>query len=149
MKKLLLALVVVLTGCSSTSPPASLALSDTMEIIEAAASAAPDSVLGEYTLHIVASGAQNHFVYLNTEKDYRDQRAVTVALNPRIISQLTAKYGMSPEQFFVDKTIVVAGEAQRVKIILGRNHKPTDKYYYQTHIRLMDISQILAVYEHA
>lgn len=148
MKNVFFALILALTGCTSTPSHTVTPLSDTMEIIKAAAESAPKGVAGRYTLQIVATGSQGQYVYLNTEKDYRDQRAITVALHPKAIAQLSAKYGMSPQEYFVDKTIVVNGKAQRVKIAFLSEGKPTGKYYYQTHIRLMDISQLEDVYGH-
>jgi hypothetical protein len=120
-----------------------------MEIIKAAADSAPKGVPGQYTLQIVATGSQGQYVYLNTEKDYRDQRAITVALHPKVIAQLSAKYRMPPQEYFVNKAIVVNGKAKRVKIAFISDGKPTGKYYYQIHIRVMDISQLKVVGEHA
>lgn len=145
MKNVFFALILALAGCTSTTSNTTTPFSDTMEIIKAAAESAPKGVSGQYTLQIVATGSQGQYIYLNTEKDYRDQRAITVALHPKIIAQLSAKYGMSPQEYFVDKTIVVNGKAQRVKIAFLSEGKPTGKYYYQTHIRLMDISQLEVV----
>ena len=149
MKNVVLAFIFVLAGCTSTTSHTTSIVSDTMEIIKAAADSVPQGVPGQYMLQIVATGSQGQYVYLNTEKDYRDQRAITVALHPNIISQLSAKYGMPPQEYFVDKTIVVNGEAQRVEILLLSEGKPTGKYYYQTHIRLTDISQLKVVGGHA
>lgn len=149
MKNVVLALIFVLAGCASTTSHTTCTYSDTMEIIKAAAESAPKGVPGQYTLQIVATGSQGEYVYLNTEKDYRDQRAITVALHPKVIAQLSAKYGMPPQEFFVDKTVVVNGRAQRVKIEFLSEGKPTGKYYYQTHIRLTDISQLRVMGEHA
>lgn len=149
MKNVVLAFIFVLAGCASTTSHTTYTYSDTMEIIKAAAESAPKGVPGQYTLQIVATGSQGEYVYLNTEKDYRDQRAITVALHPKVIAQLSAKYGMPPQEFFIDKTIVVNGRAQRVEIAFLSEGKPTGKYYYQTHIRLMDISQLRVMGEHA
>lgn len=147
MRTLVLVLIFVIAGCTSTASNDSPKLSDTMEIIKAAAASAPKGVDGEYTLQILATGIDGQFVYLNTEKDYRDQRALTVALHPRVISQLSDKYGVPPQDFFVDKTIVVKGKAQRIKIAFLSEGKPTSKYYYQTHIRVMESSQLKLVDE--
>ena len=149
MKYVFLTLILLLAGCSSTTSHTTSTFSDTMEIIKAAAESAPKGVPGQYALQIVATGSQGQYVYLNTEKDYRDQRSITVALHPKVIAQLSAKYGMPPQEYFVNKAIVVNGKAQRVKIVLLSGGKPTGKYYYQTHIRLMDISQLQVVDEHA
>lgn len=149
MKSAVIVFIFILAGCTSTPPQTASTFSNTMDIIKAAADSAPHGVPGEYTLKIVATGSQGKFVYLNTEKDYRDQRAVTVALHPSVISQLSAKYGMPPQDYFIDKKIVINGEAKRVKIAFISQGKVTNKYYYQTHIRLMDISQLMVLDENA
>ncbi|MBT0588107.1 hypothetical protein [Alteromonas oceanisediminis] len=153
MKIVLITLVLFLSGCSSTqiaSPhKAEVVYSDTMEIIRSAAESAPTGIAGEYTLKIKAAGNQGPYVYLNTEFDYRDQRAVTVALHPSVISLFVQKYGVKPQEYFINKSIRVNGEAQRVKITFGTRKKPSNKYYYQTHIRIMDISQIEVLSGHA
>lgn len=152
MKWVVLAGVFMLTGCSVTSnQPATghaVTASDTMEIIRHAAASAPAGVTGEYVLNIKAAGKQGPVVYLNTELDYRDQRNVTVALHPNIIPLLKAQYGVTPEEFFIGKTIRVKGDAQRVRIdFINAQRQPSGKYYFQTHIRVADIAQIEAVKE--
>ena len=153
MKIVLIALILVLTGCSSTQHSkqhiSNPAYSDTMEIIRSAAEAAPDGVEGEYILNIKATGSQGPFVYLNTELDYRDQRSVSVSIHPSVIPQFEAKYGSHPQQFFLNKSISVTGQAKRITISFNSQGKPTGKYYYQTHIRVMDISQIKVLSKHA
>jgi hypothetical protein len=153
MKRVFLAAVFttsLLVGCSSTTPTsqsnqAQIIYSSTMAIIEAAAKKAPRGVTGTFTLKINGSGSQGEVVYLNTEKDYRDPRAVSVALHPRIIARLKSKYEMSPQDFFLNKSIEVKGQAKKVKIRLFADGKPTDKYYYQTHIRVTDAANIKVV----
>jgi len=147
MKPLFILLVIALTGCNSTqhttSASSPLRYSDTMEIIRDAASSAPDKVSGEYTLKVKAAGSQGHFLYLNTEDDYRDQRNVSIALSPKAINDLSKRYGSDLERFFVNKTLKIKGEAQRVKIHFMRAPGvPSTKYYYQTHIRITDMSQL-------
>jgi hypothetical protein len=150
MKIVLLAFVLLLSGCAVTSTDSTslrkVAYSDTTEIIRDAAELSPKGVSGEFTLEIKAAGNQGPYVYLNTELDYRDQRCVTVAIHPRIVSEFIAKYGSTPLVYFVDKSIVVNGQAKRVRINFTSEGKPTGKYYYQTHIRVMDISQIEVVH---
>lgn len=148
MRVLVLALALGLAGCAAVaSLPAAKTTSDiqysnTMEIIHNAADAAPAGVGGEYTLKIKAVGSSGSMVFLNTEQDYRDQRCVSIALHPTVVAQLTKKYGMSPEQYFTDKSITVKGRAQRMKIVFQTDGKPTDKYYYQTHIFVRELSQL-------
>lgn len=142
MKTTLVILALLLTGCVSTSSHNEVHYSDTMEIIRSAAEAAPLGVEGIYTLKIKAAGMQRAVVYLNTEEDYRDQRNITISLHPKLIAELTAKYGEHPEVYWIGKTIEVRGQAKRARIVFSSNGRPTDKYYYQTHIRVSDASQI-------
>jgi hypothetical protein len=146
MKLVLLGLVLVLAGCATIQPEpykeSRGAYSNTMEIIRSAAGAAPDGVEGEYILKIKAAGNQGPFVYLNTEFDYRDQRSVTVAIHPRLVPLFVKKYGVTPQEYFINKSIVVYGQAKRVRINFVSQNKPSNKYYYQTHIMIMDMAQI-------
>ncbi|WP_100642901.1 hypothetical protein [Alteromonas facilis] len=149
MKTILFACVLLLSGCVSTTANVTqqpALYSDTMDIIRDAAESAPLGVEGSYTLKIKASGNQGKQIFLNTELDYRDQRNVTIALHPRVVSLLMAKYGESPENYFVDKSITVTGQAQRIKIgFFNEQRKPTGKYYYQTHIRIVNADQIKVI----
>lgn len=113
-----------------------------MNIIALSEENAPNGIIGTFTLPIKTSGIQRRNVYLNTEVDYRDRRNITVAISPKLIPALTKKYGSSPERYFVNKTIAVTGEAKRMKIYFFFNGKKTQKYYFQTHIRVMSLDQI-------
>lgn len=135
MKYLTTLVFILLAGCANIE-------THTMSVIEQAAEAAPDGVPGEYSLSIKATGIQNDYVYLNTESDYRDQRSLTVTLHPSIITELTAKYQQPPETFFMGKRIIVKGEAKRAKIRFYSRGQATDKYYYQTHIKVTNTEQI-------
>jgi len=147
MKFILLTLVLMVGGCVSVPSVSTSTYSNTMEIIAAAADIESKRVTGEFTLNIKASGMQGKFIYLNTELDYRDQRSITVAIHPSIATQLEAKYGMPPQDFFVGKSVLVKGQAKRIRVSLNSKGRPTGKYYYQTHIRVVDLSQIEVVSE--
>ncbi|WP_445425409.1 MULTISPECIES: hypothetical protein [unclassified Alishewanella] len=86
-----------------------------MQIIKAAADSAPAGVYGKYTLLIQSTGSQigDDRIFLNTELDYRDQRNITIALSHDAVKELNDHAG-----------------------------QPTGKYYYQTHIRVTQVSQI-------
>lgn len=147
MKFVIFVLALILAGCSVTAkhPTSSefVSISDTMEIIRNAAASAPEGVMGEYVLSIKAAGKQGPVVYLNTEFDYRDQRNVSVALHPKLIPQLEAQYGVKAEEFFIGKTIRVKGNAHRARIdFIDAQRKPSGKYYFQTHIRIVNLTQI-------
>lgn len=146
MKVVVIAAVLLLAGCSASqrakSPAQAIPYSDTMEIIRSAAQVAPSGVAGEYILPIKAAARQGAVVYLNTELDYRDQRAVTVSIHPRLQAALQARYGAPAQEFFVGKSVAVTGEAQRVTIYFISQGRPTDKYYHQTHIQVTELSQL-------
>lgn len=149
MKTVLISLVLFLVGCSSTNITANsnraLAYSDTMEMIRMAAESAPKGVEGEYTLKIEASGRQRGVLYLNTELDYRDQRNITVSIKPEVAVRLSQQYGQDPAEYLIGKSIVVEGRVERKKIYFIANGQFSEKYYYQTHISVVDTSQIKVV----
>ena len=141
MKYAVLGMMLVLVGCVST--PEIGTTSDTMRIIKAAAEAAPNGVRGEFEFYIQASGRQGGVVYLNTEQDYRDQRNVSIAIQPRLIQYFARELAQSPEQFFVGKTVRVRGEAKRVQVFFPFDDGSlSDKYYFQTHVNVMRPEQI-------
>ena len=143
MKYLLLLSILVLSACTTTPEITSKAAStDVMRLIEQTAVNAPKSVKGTFQFSIKASGIERKVVYLNTELDYRDRRSITVALHPKTIAAFTEKYGSSPEVYFINKNIEVTGEAKQMKIWFGSNGKRSEKYYFQTHIRVKSINQI-------
>ncbi len=128
-----------LSACSSTS---SINIADTMNLIALAEEKAPEGVNGTFKFLIKATGTSRGEVYLNSELDYRDRRAVTIAVVPKVVSEFTNVYGSPPEKYFLDKKIEVTGEARRVKIYLLANGRPTSKYYFQTHIDVNSVDQI-------
>ena len=113
-----------------------------MRLIALTEEKAPEGVKGAFKFLIKASGIKGGIVYLNTEVDYRDRRNITVALHPDVINSFTKKYGSAPESYFINKTIEVDGEAKRMKIYFISNGKLTEKYYFQTHLRVTSLKQI-------
>lgn len=143
MKYFLLLSILVLSACTATSEVTSKSAStDVMRLIEKTAENAPKGVIGTFQLSIKASGIERKVVYLNTELDYRDRRNITIALHPKTIDAFTKKYGSSPEVYFINKNIEVTGEAKQMKIWFASNGKRSQKYYFQTHIRVYSINQI-------
>jgi len=134
---------LVLTACSLTS---NVNIADTMNLIALTEEKAPNGVQGTFKFLIKASGIKRDKVYLNTELDYRDRRAITISVAPNIVSAFTRKYGSPPDNYFVDKTIEVTGEAKRVKIYFISKGRMTSKYYFQTHIKVSSVEQIKVVY---
>lgn len=143
MKHLIAITILLLSGCSSSPKVTSNAdITSVMNLIALTEEKAPDGIKGTFQLSIKASGIERNIIYLNTELDYRDRRNITVAIHPRLISALTKKYGNSPDNYLIDKTIEVTGKAKRIKIYFFSNGKRTKKYYFQTHISLKYLDQI-------
>ncbi len=82
-------------------------------------------------------------MFLNSEVDYRDQRNLTVAVAPTAVAALQARLGGDPRVALKGRDIVVTGSAMRIRIVFSANGQPTDKYYYQTHVRVSDADQIV------
>lgn len=140
MKYFYLALVVLLSGCATTSN--SLVDTDAMRLIEKAAEVAPESVSGEFVFTVQAAGKQRDIVYLNTQLDYRDGRNITIALSPFVADYLKTEFGSTPQEYLLNKRVKVKGEAKQIKIWFFSNGRRTDKYYFQTHIRVSSPEQI-------
>ena len=115
------------------------------EAVFKAADAAPAGITGRFRLTIQATGHQDGHVCLNSETDYRDQRNLSVDLCPVSLASVKAKFAADPEAFFVGKEIEVRGMAHRVKITFLAYGKPTDRYYYQTHVFVCSADQIALV----
>ena len=141
---LLLCSIVLLASCATT-PPISSESENTSprEAVMLAADAAPDGVPGVYEMVVVATGESRGAVFLNSEEDYRDQRNLTVAISPRMRRYYTEKFGLDPKSYFKGKRIAVRGLARRVRIdFVDAEEQPTGKYYYQTHVRVQNPSDI-------
>lgn len=117
-------------------------LIDPEKAIHEANAQAPALIPGHFALRVQAAGRQEDRIFLNSETDYRDQRNLTIAIEPAAIAALAARYGAPPDQFFLGKNIVVDGAAQRVKITFFASGRPTGKYYYQTHVVVDQPDQI-------
>jgi len=112
------------------------------QTIETAADAAPAGVTGVFDMQVRATGEQDGNASLNSEVDYRDQRNLTIELAPDVVAALQARYGIASVGYFSGKHIHVTGEARRVTVWFFSDGKQTDKYYYQTHVRVTDVNQI-------
>lgn len=101
---------------------------------------------GQFQLTVRGVGAQNGFVYLNSEADYRDRNCLTIAM-PEAVA-VTAFGTADPEQikqWLLNQRIVVTGVARRVRIDFLVEGRPTGKYYYQVHVRVGQRQQLLVL----
>lgn len=138
--------VSLAAGCASV--PANTNATDWItpeRAVQLAAAAAPAGYGGVFAVRVQAVGTDNGNIYLNSESDYRDQRNLSVAITPSAAKELTARLGAPPNVALYGKRILVKGLASRVTIYFSTNGKPSDKYYYQTHVQVSDASQIQLV----
>jgi len=135
-----------LAGCSTLSGrltyPSGAILPP--EAIQRAAAAAPKPIHGLFYIYVRTTGRERGQIYLNSENDYRDQRNITVVIRPEAVQPLEASLGKSVDAAFTGKSLLVRGAAYRVKVNFYSNGKPTDKYYYQTHVIVSRADQITA-----
>lgn len=115
-----------------------------MTPVEAIQRAADDPVNGvtgvfEFT---VQGATRLGYVFLNSEKDYRDQRCLTVRLSRGNAATIGRDLGFSLHKGLIGKRIRVTGTARRVRIDISESGSPTGLYYYQTHIYVDDPGQI-------
>jgi hypothetical protein len=143
-KLLFVPLVVSLAaGCASSTPKnESSHWIDPSQAVQLAAASARTGVTGVFAMTVKATGKTTR-VHLNSELDYRDQRNLSIAVEPTAAEELALQLGSPPEAALKGKQILVTGTAKRTKIVfISDNGKPTDKYYYQTHVAVTKASQI-------
>ena len=92
---------------------------------------------------VKATDSEHGKVFLNSETDYRDQRNVTVVISAEAARALEEKFGEAIEAACINKSILVRGAARRVTIHFTANGVRSDKYYYQTHIDVINANQIM------
>ena len=139
-------MVAAAAGCAAPVPlesfPGTIA---PREAIVLAADAAPRAVPGLFAIPVRATGQERGRVYLNSELDYRDQRNLTISIDPGVAQALERRFGAPPQSFFKGKWIQVRGAAKRMTIGFFDDGKPTGLYYYQTHVRVSHPDQITVV----
>jgi hypothetical protein len=142
------ALVLVTAGRVGAQTGAAGPVLTPREAIVAAADAADSTapaarvVRGVFELPVRATGRQDGRLYANSERDYRDQRNLTVAIEPAAETGLRERLGGDPAAALVGRRLRVTGAAQRVTIRFSCGDGPSDKYYYQTHVRVFRADQV-------
>jgi hypothetical protein len=84
-----------------------------------------------------AAGRAEGKLFLNSELDYRDPRNLSIAIVPIVEAALVQRFGDNPETYLIGKTIAVRGTAKKTRVVFTAGGRPTDKYYFQTHVRLL------------
>lgn len=88
---------------------------------------------------VKAWGEDRGSLFLNSQTDYRDPRDVSVRIEPPAAAADTRPNGAAR---LVGQSLLVRGTAHRVRIDFTSSGRPSGKYYYQTHIVVMELSQI-------
>jgi hypothetical protein len=101
-----------------------------------AAAVAPEGVAGVFEMPVRATGRESGRLFLNSERDYRDQRCLTIVISADLEQQLAARFGADVEQRLMGSVIAVRGMARRVRVDFLDNGRPTGKYYYRTNLQL-------------
>jgi len=139
-------LLIVQAQAGPSITPKSPYVLTPVEAVIAAADVAPAAVRGVIEMRVRGSGRAGGKIYLNSEQDYRDQRSVSVAIQPMAFTALRKRFGNWPDKALAGKTIRVRGYVRRVRIdFLASNGRASGKYYYQTHIIVKRADQITLV----
>lgn len=134
--------VALLAGCDNAPPTASGAeWIEPSKAVQLAAASPDDGVTGVFYMTVKATGLTDR-LHLNSESDYRDQRNLSIAVEPGAARELAEALGAPPQFALKDKHILVSGTAKRARIVFTAGGMPTDKYYYQTHVVVTKASQI-------
>jgi hypothetical protein len=112
------------------------------EAVMKAASAAPGFISAVFDFIVRGAAQVGPDFFLNSEEDYRDQRNISAALSPDVQRQLRNSFGDDLSKYFLGHHILVVGPAKRVQIFIGDVGKPSAKYYYQTHIAVVNPDQL-------
>lgn len=137
-----LALLLLLHGLCAWSRPTAVGALTPRVAIEGAASDPEGGFAGTFTFVVKRVEAAQGKVFLNSEEDYRDQRCLTVVLPPDLMARFVAECKLEGASALKGRTLVVQGKARRVRISFLSGGRPTDKYYYQTHVRVNDLDQL-------
>lgn len=143
---LLLPVLLLSAGCahrSVTAPPMTAAgLITPAEAVHAANDDPRNGISGTFLVTVRNIDLTGHGLYLNSETDYRHQANLTVWLAPDQADALRAQLDNLPLERLLNRRLLVQGTARRAKIVFGTDGIPSDKYYYQTQLRLNDPRQV-------
>ncbi|GBR23532.1 hypothetical protein [Gluconobacter japonicus] len=120
-------LICGLTGCGPQIYTPETAIS--------AVHADPSGVVGKFRMTVRRVGWSDGSMYLDSAQDYRDPKTLVVAIRGAMAKDLLRNTSQSAEQYFMNRTILVSGIAQRVPVFwLNDDGTPTGKYYFQTQV---------------
>ena len=141
----IIASITMLAACQSGPATPDLAAAPGMtapQAVIAAADAAPRGVAGNFALIVRRAEMVGPRLFLNSEEDYRDQRNLSIAIDPRALRGLRQRLGPDLKSALLGRDIRVRGLARRTRIDFTTNGRPTGKYYFQTHVAVTNPIQI-------
>lgn len=140
MKFFIMLSILLLASCS-TAPP-QVTTSEISEIEQIIALASNENIQGSFTIPIKAVGKQRGVTFLNSETNYKDKKNISIVLSPKISESFEGTYDLNAITYWVGKTVKVSGTAERAKIWYYQQGKKTERYYFQTHIRVTSLDQL-------
>ena len=135
-----IAIAALVSACSSV-PTNTRGWIEPVDAIRAANDDPANGVRGEFIITVKALDSYPERSFLNSEKDYRDQRNLTMRMPTSIVPKLEKRLGVK-FQDLKNRRLVVLGVAKRNRIDFVADGKPTGKYYYQTHVHVDSATQI-------
>jgi hypothetical protein len=137
----ILTLTLAVAACSS-APIQSAGVLEAADAVKAVEEAPSEGVRGQFVLTVKAIGSTDARTFFNSELDYRDQTNLTVAMSKQMAQQVEKRLNV-PLMDIKNRRIIVSGVAKRVRvIILLENGQATGKYYYQTHVKVDQATQL-------
>jgi len=139
---------VLLTACQTSPPAPHLADGQVLApalAVMAAADAAPRGHPGRFGFIVRRADMVGPRLFLNSYPDYRDQRNLSVVIEPSILADVRARYGADLRRAFLGRSILVDGEARRTRIDFTVDGRPSGKYYFQTHVAVSNPAQLRIV----
>lgn len=141
MRLLITIIAAILVSACSIVVTDSRGWIEPIEAIRAANEDPAQGVSGEFIVTVKALDSDKGWSFVNSEKDYRDQRNLTIRMPAAMVPDLEKRLGVEFSEL-MNRRLVVRGIAKRVRINFTGGGLPTGKYYYQTHVQVEDPSLI-------
>lgn len=141
---LLLPALFLCASCAhhtAMAPPPSAGWITPAEAVHAANDDPERGISGTFVFTVRNVDVTGDRIYLNSERDYRHQTALSVSLDAAQRDALQAQLGM-PLDRLLNRRLLVQGTARRTTIAFTHEGVTSGKYYFQTQLRVNDPRQI-------
>ena len=137
-----LLLIAALGGCATVPAAPPHPWTDAADAVRAANVEPARAIPGTFVMTVQAIGGEDGRIFLNSERNYRNQNSLSVVLAPGVAEQLALQLGVEVPDL-LHRRLSVRGQAQRVRIQFRDGQgQVSSKYYYQTHLQVDDPGQI-------